>query len=209
MVKSTGADPQNYILRSVTEQSSFQDHAGNPAVSVWRYYEGSPEQPGYSYQVYVTTGHGHDASSTIPTDLLNAIHKNQVYIELWRLDFYFLPLADAETCMEHYRREKAHRQGAKMHTVPSYEGTECWHHNVLFRIDDERWKETGLEVVEFDKTDFEDDPNDSLGILEQEAYRAPTLKMVADAMLGFWSGCRLRQEYEVTFWVDEDAGEST
>jgi len=206
--KSTGA-PRGPIPRTVTQQVTFQDYAGNPAVSIWQYTEGSPWQPGFSYQVYVTAGYGYnDAGSTLPTDLLQALIENQNEVETWRLDLYFLPRADADACMEHYRREKAHRQGAEMHTLPSYEGTGCWHHNVLFILDDERWKERGLEVIKFDRVDFEDDPDDPLGISEQEAHREPTVHGVGAAMLAFWKCCRLRHKYEHTFWVDDDDDQS-
>lgn len=84
----------------------FKDHAGQPALSVFR--STTPLPFLYSFSVYFThpdaspdTSHAEELYRT----LISGPHYQTNSVE-FRLDFYFLPGASQDDCIAHYRAEK-------------------------------------------------------------------------------------------------------
>jgi hypothetical protein len=154
--KSLGGDG-----RSGTVSATFIDHAGQKAVSA---YWGRAPSPGapilpplWSFQFYVTYGATADSDPDLPKQLLAVSMRATIDVCPIRLDVNFLPGADPERCMQHYRDEKAARvqAGAPLLVTDPYQ--EYSKFSFLVMIEHAEWEFLGGTTVVFDG-DEPDDP---------------------------------------------------
>jgi hypothetical protein len=149
-----------------TETKPFTDHSGQKGISV---YQGQTPSPGapilpplWSFQYYVTYGATADSDPGLPEQLLLASLRPLSEGYPIRLDVNFLPDADSEKCMQHYRAEKVAREnaGAPLLLNDPY-GESGVHFSFLVMIEHEDWEGKGGTTVIFD----DDHPDDSMGVI--------------------------------------------
>ncbi|KAF2716671.1 hypothetical protein K431DRAFT_289199 [Polychaeton citri CBS 116435] len=111
----------------------------------------SPEKqvlaPLWSIQVYVTFGATASSDPDLPTQLRDNVIQMVVEPYPLRFDTYFLPNADRESCMTHYRAEKAARADTHFDIVPQYDKNYC---GFMVILDDPDWQNAKAQVLQFD-----------------------------------------------------------
>lgn len=92
-----------------THVISFQDHASNPALTVFRGEQGNMLPRLYSYAVYLTHPEAHPSDTDAAIKLYETITQGPRYDTnsvVFRLDLYFIPNGSHTDCTRHYRAEK-------------------------------------------------------------------------------------------------------
>ncbi|RDW90560.1 uncharacterized protein DSM5745_02335 [Aspergillus mulundensis] len=99
--------PRKRRIRTQTHTLPFPDHAGNPALLVFRNLVSCPLPPLYAFAIYFTHG---DASpdNVDVAGFFSAIDSMHEPLDI-RLELFFLRNASVEECVEHYRAEKDSR----------------------------------------------------------------------------------------------------
>ncbi|KAK5157865.1 hypothetical protein LTS14_003787 [Recurvomyces mirabilis] len=167
--KSLGGTPPVKSLHNTLQgqtTASFTDQSGCTAISA--YYGKRPRAgaailpPNWSFQVYVTYGAIAQPALDLPERLLTAIKAPVLDSYPLRLDVRFAPSASVETCVEHYRADKAARleAGAPLQVLDHYQESYT-KLSVFVQIEHEDWKAKGAAVVSFDMTSGLDDEGDS------------------------------------------------
>jgi hypothetical protein len=138
----------------------FTDHNGQKGVFAYTGKApslGGPMLPPlWSFQFYITFGALADSDPSLPEKLLWACRRSMVEGYPLRLDVNFLPGADPERCMEHYRAEKVARQeaGAPLPVTNPY-GQSFGTLSFLVLIEHADWESKGATTVSFDFSDEE------------------------------------------------------
>jgi hypothetical protein len=144
-----------------TASTTFTDYNGQKAVSAYwgrAPSSGAPFLPSlWSFQFYVVFGATADSDRGLPEQLLAAPARSMHDRYPIRLDVNFLPSADPERCMDHYRAEKAARQkaGAPLLVTDPY-GEAGVNFSFLVMIEHADWESMGATTVVFD----DDDPDE-------------------------------------------------
>ncbi|KAK8186917.1 uncharacterized protein BKA78DRAFT_355195 [Phyllosticta capitalensis] len=174
MPPNTGTRPrrQNAPRRASFFYRHFQDHDGNPGLSVWCGLCSLP--PLFSFQVYIT----YDLSEAEKSDLealakrlLNKLLDPSIGVFMIRLDVHILgPGATTEDCVASFRRAKqAPSDDPSMHIVPSYVASDYhYYHCFFFKVSSPDWErnETGLTSVSFEPA-CPDDVTDDRAFVEE------------------------------------------
>jgi hypothetical protein len=143
-----------------TATTPFTDHSGQKAMSV--YWGRAPSSgapilpPLWSFQFYVTFGATADSDPSLPEKLLTASTKARSDTFPIRLDINYLPGADSEKCMGHYRAEKAARleAGAPLLVTDPYSEYGA-NFSFLVIVEHADWMTKGGTTILFDNDDPE------------------------------------------------------
>ncbi|KAL9118246.1 MAG: hypothetical protein Q9187_005212 [Circinaria calcarea] len=158
MSNPTGRRKKPAMRAVVPENPPFLDHRGNPSLTVFCVPADNTHAPIFSFQVYVTNGLTATDCGTLPTELLDRLHSSgSGDFQWWRLDFYFLPGASKEDCMDHYRGEKeARKEDNDHHLVPSYaNGYYHCYHNFIILVPEKDWENHGLAILSWEPAEGE------------------------------------------------------
>lgn len=100
-----------------THVVAFQDHAGNPALTVFRGEQDNPLPRLYSYSIYFTHPEADPGDTDSARKLYETITQGPRYNTnsvVFRLDLYFIPNGTQDDCIRHYRAEKNARGDFKV-----------------------------------------------------------------------------------------------